>query len=145
MDSATLSAVAALAGSVIGGLTSFFSSWLGQSGQFKAQLLINDKGRRQELYREFLVKAADAYLDALTHDKPDLARMVMLYALLSRMRILSSKRVIDQADKLLRLIVDTYPEPIKTFDDLHELVHENAFDPLRSLAEAVHDELQTLA
>ena len=42
MDSATLSAVAALAGSVIGGLTSFFSSWLSLNTQLRVQLLVQD-------------------------------------------------------------------------------------------------------
>src|SRR5271166_1882216 len=94
MDIAYLSALAALGGSAIGGLTSIFSSWLGQSVQLKAQLLLYDKGRRQELYHDFINEASQLYIDALTHDKPDLSKTVALYALISRMRVISSLRVV---------------------------------------------------
>ncbi len=54
MDTAYLSALAALAGSSVGSLTSFLSSRLGQSAQLKAGLVLHDKGRRQELYHDFV-------------------------------------------------------------------------------------------
>jgi hypothetical protein len=90
MNPASLSALAALCGSTVGGLTSFFSSWLGQSGQLRSQLFLNDKGRRQELYREFVDEASRSYIDSLTRDTPDVTKLVALYALISRMRVLSS-------------------------------------------------------
>jgi hypothetical protein len=68
---AYLSALAALAGTAVGGLTSFFSSWLGQSAQLKAQLFLQEKDRRQELYRDFVDEASRFYIDALTNDQPD--------------------------------------------------------------------------
>ncbi len=115
MDTAYLSA---LAGTAVGGLTSFFGSWLGQSAQFKAQLFLQEKGRRQELYRDFVEEASKVYIDALTNDQPDLSKTIVLYALLSRMRILSSPKVVEEADKVVRLIVDSYPRPNKTFSEL---------------------------
>jgi hypothetical protein len=145
MDAAYLSAVAALAGSAVGGLTSFFSSWLGQSGQLRAQLLLHDKNRRQELYRDFVDEASRSYIDALTRDTPDLSKTIALYALVSRMRILSSPKVVDEARKVVRLIVDTYPEPNKTFNDLRAMTHEHALDPLRDFSESCREELRGLA
>ncbi len=142
MDIAYLSALAALGGSAIGGLTSIFSSWLGQSVQLKAQLLLYDKGRKQELYHDFVNEASQLYIDALTHDKPDLSKTVALYALISRMRIISSPKVVAESDKMAQLIVDTYPEPNKTFSELHEMVKEHTLDPLRSFSEACREELE---
>jgi hypothetical protein len=145
MDIAYLSALAALAGSAVGGLTSFFSSWLGQSGQLKAQLFLHDKGRRQELYRDFVDEASRSYIDALTRDTPEPAKTVALYALISRMRFLSSPKVIEEADKVMRLILDTYPEPNKTFNDLHAMRKEgHPFDPLRDFSESCREELRGL-
>ena len=63
MDLAYLSALAGLTGSAIGGATSFFASWLGQGNQLRAQLLLNDKGNRQEVYREFVNEASSLYID----------------------------------------------------------------------------------
>jgi hypothetical protein len=140
---ATLSALAALAGSAIGGLTSFLSSWVSQSAQLKAQLFLRDKSRRQKLYRTFVEEASRLYIDALTHDAPDLSKTITLYALISRMRVLSSPRVVAEADKIARLIVDSYPEPNKTFTELRQM-NVNAFDPLRGFAESCREEMQAL-
>jgi hypothetical protein len=144
MNPASLSALAALSGSAVGGLTSFFSSWLGQSGQLRSQLFLNDKGRRQELYREFVDEASRLYIDSLTRDTPDLTRLVALYALISRMRVLSSPKVIEEAETVGQLIVRSYPEPNKTFADLRAMVYEHAFDPLRSFSESCREELEGL-
>ncbi|HYB54766.1 MAG TPA: hypothetical protein VEK12_01245 [Alphaproteobacteria bacterium] len=144
MDVAYLSALAALAGSAVGGLTSFFSSWLGQSGQLRAQLFLHDKGRRQELYRDFVDEASRSYIDALTRDTPEPAKMIVLYALVSRMRILSSPKVVEEAVKVARLIMETYPEPNKTFAELRAMSHEGRFDPLRAFSESCREELRGL-
>jgi hypothetical protein len=144
MNPAYLSALAALSGSAVGGLTSFLSSWLSQSGQIKSQLFLNDKGRRQELYREFVDEASRSYIDSLTCDTPDLTRLVPLYALISRMRVLSSSKVIEEAENVGQLIVRSYPEPNKTFADLRAMISEHAFDPLRTFSESCREELERL-
>jgi hypothetical protein len=142
MDTAYLTAIAALSGSAIGGLTSFFSSWLGQSAQLRAQLILHDKTRRQELYRNFIEEASRLYIEALTSETPDLSRTIGLYALISRMRILSSPTVLQEADTVARLIVDSYPQRNKTFDELRQMMNEHALDPLRAFSDACREELR---
>ena len=144
MNPASLSALAALSGSAVGGLTSFLSSWLGQSAQLRSQVFLNDKSRRQELYREFVDEASKSYIDSITTNTPDLTRLVALYALISRMRSLSSPKVIEEAEKVAQLIVRSYPEPNKTFADLRPMIIANAIDPLRSFAESCREELEGL-
>jgi hypothetical protein len=144
MNPATLSALAALSGSAVGGLTSFLSSWIGQSSQLRSQVFLNDKSRRQELYREFVDEASKSYIDSITTNTPDLTRLVALYALISRMRSLSSPKVIVEAEKVAQLIVRSYPEPNKTFADLRPMIIANAIDPLRSFAESCREELEGL-
>jgi hypothetical protein len=144
MNPESLSALAALSGSAVGGLTSFLSTWLGQSTQLKSQLVLNEKGRRQELYREFVDEASRSYIDSVTSNTPHLSKLVTLYALISRMRFLSSPEVIDEAEKVGELIVRSYPEPNKTLAELHSMVHEKAFDPLRSFSESCREELESL-
>ena len=149
MDTAYLSALAALTGTAVGGLTSFFSSRLAQNAQFKAQLFLHDKGRRQELYRDFIDEASQLYIDALTNDQPSLPKSIALYALISRMRIMSSPTVIEDAEKVARLIVETYPKPNKTFSELRDMArdmaHEQSLDPLRRFSESCREELQGVA
>ena len=90
MDSPYLPAVAALAGSAIGGLTSFASAWLTQRHQDRANRLSRDKARRQKVYRQFIEEASKLYADALVHDDLQISTLVSAYALISRMRVLSS-------------------------------------------------------
>jgi hypothetical protein len=144
MNPASLSALAALSGSAVGGLTSFLSSWLGQNAQLRSQVFLNDKSRRQELYREFVEEASKGYIDSITTNTPDLTRLVGLYALISRMRSLSSPKIIVEAEKVAQLIVRSYPEPNKTFADLRPMIIANAIDPLRSFAESCREELEGL-
>lgn len=144
MNPASLSAIAALSGSAVGGLTSFLSSWLGQNAHLRSQVFLNDKNRRQELYREFVDEASKGYIDSITTNTPDLTRLVALYALISRMRSLSSPKVVAEAEKVAQLIVRSYPEPNKTFADLRPMITANAIDPLRSFSESCREELEAL-
>lgn|ERR1044071_2572023 len=57
MDSATISALAALSGAVIGGVTSFGTSWLSQQTQAKVQARAHKLSQREELYKHFIEKS----------------------------------------------------------------------------------------
>ena len=104
MDTAYFSAFAALAGSVIGGLISLATSWLTQREQFRAQEITQDVTRREELYKNFIEEASRVYVDAYEHDKAEVSKLVNLYALVSRMRVLSSSRIVEHADRVVRLV-----------------------------------------
>ena len=58
-------AVAALAGSAIGGLTSGITAWLNQRSLARAGQLAHELSRRQELYAEFIVAASNELLGQL--------------------------------------------------------------------------------
>src|SRR5262245_12583506 len=111
MDQAYFSALAALAGSMIGGMTSLVTSWLTQHAQFRAQQLGHDLSRREDLYRDFIEESSRLYTDAFEHDKAEPSKLVKLYGLVSRMRIVSSARIIESADKVCRVIIETYLSP----------------------------------
>jgi hypothetical protein len=116
MDAASyLPAFAALAGSAIGGLTSFASAWLTQGHQERAKRLSGEKTRRQKLYKQFIDEASKLYADALVHDQAEISALVSVYALISRMRVVSSTAVIEKAEAVVHLIIDTYFTPNKTF------------------------------
>jgi hypothetical protein len=95
MDPAYISAIAALAGSAIGGLTSLAASWLSQNVQARTQQYVQDKARREELYKTFIEEASRLYADALATDKTEVANFVRLYAMVSRMRVLSTPAVVN--------------------------------------------------
>ena len=144
MDAGYFSALAALSGSAIGGLTSLTASWLSQSAQARTQQRINNLGQRQELYRAFIEEASRLYAKVLQTNQADIADMVGLYAMASRMRVLSSPAVSGAADGVVRLIIDTDFEPNMTLSDIRKALASDRIDPLRGFSEACRQELVDL-
>ena len=108
MDPAFFSAFAALAGSAIGGVTSLGASWLSQRGQFRAQEYTRDLSRREDLYKNFIEEASRLYADAFETSNARVSNLVNLYALVSRMRVRSSPYIVQSADQVVRVILETY-------------------------------------
>lgn len=144
MQAAYLSAAAVLAGSTVGGLTSMAASWLSQYVQYRARLQSADLTRREQLYKTFIEAASRTYGHALENDEPNVTNLVDLYALVSRMRMLSSARIVESADSVVNEIVDTYLAPNRTLSEVREAMAHHAMDPLRQFAEACREELGTL-
>lgn len=148
MEPAFLSVFAALAGSAIGGLTTLAASRLTQRVQFSAQRLEHDIGRRGDLYKDFIEQASESYVVAFRHDiaEADVPKLVRLYALVSRMRVLSSQGVIEQANRVMGDIIETYMAPNKT---IHEVVADrlknDGLEPLRDFSNACRDEFRMQA
>ena len=143
MEAGYVTGFAVLAGAALGGLTSFASSWTTLHAQMKAQRLASSKSTRQELYKQFIDEASRTYVDALVHDKLDLSSLVGIYSLISRMRVLSSRKVIESAANIARLITDTYFQPNKTLFELQAMIHDGGVDPLRDFSDVCRNELET--
>jgi hypothetical protein len=144
MDASVISALAALAGATVGGLTSVLASWLVQRTQARAQWLVQDTLRRQELYKEFIEEASQCHVYALQHDKAEIPSLVSLYAKIARMRVLSSSKVVESAEQIGRKIVDTHLEPDRSFLELREMVNSGSIDLIRDFSETCRAELESL-
>jgi hypothetical protein len=141
MNPVYLSALAALAGSAVGGMTSLAAAWLTQHRQDRTTRLSQDKARRQKLYKQFIDVAAKLYADALIHEQAEVPALFRLYALISQMRVLSNSTVVQDAEAVAQLIVETYFAPNRTFPELRELMHSHTLDPLRAFSERCREEL----
>ena len=142
MNASSISALSALAGAAIGGLTSIVMSWLTQEIQARTQQSAHDKSLREDLYRGFIEEASKSYMDALQNNNADLSSLVGLYAKISRMRVLSSDMVVERADWIAKRIVDTYLAPNKSFPELREMLMSGKLDALRDFSEACRIELR---
>jgi hypothetical protein len=143
MNVGYVTAIAALAGAALGGLTSFANSWTTLHAQMKAQRLASSKSRRRKLYKQFIDEASRTYVDALVHDKLEVSGLVGIYALISRMRVLSSEQVIECAVNIALLITDTYFQPNKTPTEIQAMMHGGGVDPLRDFSDVCRQELET--
>jgi hypothetical protein len=144
MDASIISAIAALTGAAVGGLTSGLAAWLNHRSQVRTEWILHEKSRRQALYRDFIDEAAKCYIDALQHCKPDIPGLVGLYAKLSSMRGLSSKPVVHCAEDVARKILDTYLEPDKSFVELREMAIDGSIDLLRAFSDTCRDEFEEM-
>ena len=143
MNAAYLTASSALAGSVVGGLTAGITTWMSLRSAARAGHLAAQLGRRQDLFREFIVAASNAYSHALVSDEPQIPEIVALYAMISRMRILCSAEIVVCAEKIMRLTVDTYFEPNRTIGELREMIKTEALvDPLKEFSDLARRDLE---
>ena len=143
MDVSYVTALAALGGAALGGFTSFASSWTTLRIQMKAEQNANSKSRRQQLYKEFIDNASKIYGDALIHSTLELSGLIGLYSLISRMRILSSDEVIENASRVARIITETYHEPNRTPDELEVMIYQHRVDLLQEFSNACRKEFET--
>jgi hypothetical protein len=142
MDSGYITALAALGGAALGGLTSFATSWTTLRTQMKAQRSASSKSKRQKLYNAFIDDAAKIYGDALIHDKLELTGLINLHALVSRMHIVSSRPVIETAVNVMKAITETYSQPNKSSEEIEAMISNGNVDILRSFSEACRNEFE---
>jgi len=141
MDNAYVSAVAALAGSAIGAIASFATTWLTQHGQARAQRVAQAMARREHLYGEFIDEASKLFTDALSHELDDPSKFIRLYALTGKLRLFASANVVSKAEKVMRHIVEIYDRPNLDFRN-PESRRADEVDVLRAFSEACREDLQ---
>ena len=114
-----------------------------ESGDDHCCLLAKQIARREELYSDFIGESARLLVDAMQHNSGDLEKLLPLYALVSRIRLSSSKPVLAEAENLIRTILATYPQPNLTVDQI-EARALNGDDPLRQFSDTCRTELDLL-
>jgi hypothetical protein len=145
MDTTLISAFSALGGSIIGGLTSGITTWLGHRYQLTAGHRVHSLTQRENLYRDFVIAASESYGAAISQCEPRLQDIVVLHALVNRMRILSSSEVVACAEKTVSLIIEIYTLPEKTFLEMRELMQSGEIgDPLKDFSEVSRQDLAAM-
>jgi hypothetical protein len=141
MNAASISAIAALCGSMIGALASFATTWLTQHHQDERRRRSQEIARRERMFVEFIDLSSKAFVDALLQTSiEDPAKLVPLYAAAGKLRLFASKRTIEAADKVVSRIIETHYQPKI---DLHaKLEVDPSFDILREFTERCREDLR---
>ncbi len=148
MDPAYISALAALAGATIGGLTSFSTSWLTQRTQLRHTHREAERVELKTLYQDFIAEATRLSVEAQrakTDDIDDISGMVGLYAMVGRMRLVSDQRVIDAATRAEDTIIETYLGPDYTVRELMDHARQGKISFLVEFSEACRKDLAARA
>jgi hypothetical protein len=111
LNPAYISALAALAGAIIGGLTSFATSWLTQRTQLRHAHREAERVELKALCDDFITEASRLVIEALTNKTDDITGLVGLYAMVGRMSLVSDQTVIDAATRAKDAIIETYLGP----------------------------------
>src|SRR5215469_664661 len=130
LNSGIITAAAAIGGSLVGATGSVVGTWITARNATRRDLLGKQIARREALYSDFIGESARLLVDALQHSSNDLEKLLPIYALLSRIRLISSKRVLQKAEQLIQTIVATYPQPNMTAEEI-ESHAMNGQDPLK--------------
>ena len=140
---ATISALAAIFGSLAGGLASSVSAWITQNYQGRRDLLAKRIFYREQLYSDFISESAHAMADAIQHNLQDPNSLTTAYALLSRMRLSSSTDVLASAERVIQHIINTYSEPNLTPEEIQFKAAKHE-DPLREFSDICRAELESM-
>jgi hypothetical protein len=140
---ATISALAAIFGSLSGALASSVSTWLMQKHQGRRDLLAKRVFYREQLYSDFISESAHAMADAVQHNLQDPNNLTLAYALLSRMRLSSSSDVLASAERVIQHIINTYSEPNLTPEEIQSRAAKRE-DPLREFSDICRAELEAM-
>ena len=140
IQSAAITALAAIAGSVVGGLASFLTTFFTQRNQAHRDLLSRDAAHREELYSQFIKEAANLYIDSLDKTLENAVPLIGMYSLIGRIRLVGSDTVLAAAEKVTETIVDSYNHPPIKFEDVYKLWRERHVDPLKEFTEACREE-----
>jgi len=144
MDSSIVTALAALLGSLIGGFTSFATTWLSQRQSAKAQWLRDEVSKREALYNDFIDESAQRMADAVENNINDRAQIVRFYALFSRIRLVGSTEVAEQAEKVMDFCIKQYNAPNVTLRDIFAPDAPDGGDPLVGFGAACRAELDSM-
>lgn len=138
-----ITALAAIAGSLVGALGSAIGTWITARHQDRRDLLGKQVARREALYSDFIGESARLLVDAMQHNASDLQKLLPVYAMLSRIRLSSSAPVLQEAEEVIRRIVSTYPQPNLTVEQIESQAVDGD-DPLRQFSDTCRTELDLL-
>lgn len=138
-----IAAAAAIGGSFVGAAGSIVGTWITARHVTRRDLLGKQIALREALYSDFIGESVRLLVDALQHNSNDLEKLLPIYALLSRIRISSSKPVLEKAEQLIQTIVATYPRPKMTAEEIESRALDGQ-DPLSQFSDICRIELDSL-
>jgi hypothetical protein len=139
---ATISALAAIFGSLTGALASSVSTWMTQRHQDQRDLIAKRIFHREQLYSDFITESARALADALQHHFQDVSKLLPTYAVLGRIRVSSSTEVLASAERVVDYIVAAYSGPNFTAEEIPSAAKHD--DPVRDFSNICRREFESL-
>jgi hypothetical protein len=112
IEPALLMSVSALLGALMGGGASLAAAIYTQRCQQRVQDVAREVTKRETVYADFIMTASNLLLNAYVQDKPALnGDEQRLIGLLNRMRLFAPPNVVDEAEAVLKAIIEVLLKP----------------------------------
>jgi hypothetical protein len=144
MNLAYLSTVSALAGTIIGGVTTFATSWLTHTAQVKSARLAAERARREELYGKFAEELALLYSFVLGDEGLTYNKLVAIMGLRGRIILLATPHVVASADRAVNFIIDLHLGPRLTREEVRRKIEDRSLNAISEFARCCREELIAL-
>jgi hypothetical protein len=133
--------MAGVLGSVSGASAAIATTWISQKSQTTRERAKWETRKRETLYGDFITEGSQRLADAFDHslDKPE--TLVKLYAILGRIRLVSSDAVLSAAEECCDRVVDLYAKPNRTVAEIFATLHSGEFEALKHFSDACRVEL----
>jgi hypothetical protein len=126
IDPALLSALSALIGALMGGTASLVGAIYTQRKQDRLQRIAREATKREQVYADFIMSASKLLLDAYVHDGITLnADDQHLVGLLNRMRLFAPPNVTNEAEAVIRGLIEISLKPSVDFQKVAEKLSNN--------------------
>ena len=112
IEPTVLSAVSALVGALAGGSASLAAAIYTQRKQDRLQRIARESAKRETVYADFIMSASTLLLKAYLQDGINLGGDEQhLVGLANRMRLFAPKTIIDEAESVMRGLIEISLEP----------------------------------
>ena len=145
MDANLITALAGVLGSVTGASAAIATTWIAQKSQTVRERAKWETRRRETLYGDFINEASRLIADAFDHTLDNPETLVKLYAILGRIRLVSSEAVLVAAEEVSDRIVKWYAEPNRKIDELFTTLHSGELEVFKRFSDACRVELRKYA
>ena len=145
MDTHVITALAATGGSVIVAAATVGATWINQHKQTVRELIQARLRERESLYGEFITEASRLAVDAVSHSLETLEKLVILYGIIGRIRLVAGEDVLNQAEFCCQRIVKLYATPNITVEQIGESFDPHELDPLKPFSSTCRAELMRIA
>jgi len=146
MNVAYISAFAALAGSMVGGLILGIATLTSQRYQILAGHRAHQTSHREEVFRDFILAASKAHGQAMMSNQPDVEDLIKMYGAITRMEVLCAPSTVECARQVVQVTLETCFQPNKALPEILAMMKSGAWvNPLSEFAQAARSELRLLA
>ena len=142
MDSATISAMAGVLGSLVGSSATIATAWITQNTAGRRELVRKEIRKREMLYGEFICECTKLLMDSFGHALEEPDKILPVWALINRIRLCASSAVLAEAQNVMRRITEQYFSPNLTLEEMRALAR--SADPLEAFGAASRAELNMM-